>query len=171
MNCKAEFTCIDREDETCEYYVEGEKYRCKNSYGDSCNSERAITKAVQDVLLNMDSLLHNSSRDWTKDFSNENGNYINICINCDSSFIGYKRETVCKVCSTSLIGGINQAENERDHLLKEIDQFEHETFTAEERVLIEGLVNTELWRCENSIFSRSSGGIKPILKSILEKVK
>lgn len=40
------------------------------------------------------------NRNWTEDFTHENGNYQNICIKCNHEFIGYKRRQVCKVCST-----------------------------------------------------------------------
>lgn len=36
--------------------------------------------------------------DWPEDRELENGNYQNICYNCDSVFIGYKRRTECKKC-------------------------------------------------------------------------
>lgn len=37
-------------------------------------------------------------RDWVDDTSLENGNYFNLCVICEESFVGYKRRTVCKVC-------------------------------------------------------------------------
>ena len=45
-NCIAKFVCIDREDMNCEFYIKGEKYRCKNSFGDYCTSGRANVNAV-----------------------------------------------------------------------------------------------------------------------------
>lgn len=38
-------------------------------------------------------------RDWTEDFSHENGNYHNRCVSCDHSFLGHKRRVVCRACS------------------------------------------------------------------------
>ena len=37
-------------------------------------------------------------RDWTEDFSHENGNYMNKCCICGETFIGYKRRVVCRIC-------------------------------------------------------------------------
>jgi hypothetical protein len=38
-------------------------------------------------------------RDWQEDFSNENGNYKNICTDCGNIFRGHKRRVICKMCS------------------------------------------------------------------------
>ena len=37
-------------------------------------------------------------KDWTEDFEHENGQYQNLCRECNSIFIGYKRRLVCKEC-------------------------------------------------------------------------
>ena len=47
LNCKAKFYCIDREDMNCKYYEEGEKYQCKHSYGEFCQSGRANLEAMK----------------------------------------------------------------------------------------------------------------------------
>ena len=39
-----------------------------------------------------------SERDWTEDFTEENGNYQNDCCRCTRPFLGNKRRLVCKVC-------------------------------------------------------------------------
>lgn len=39
------------------------------------------------------------SRDWTEDFSHENGNYQNVCCKCASHFMGHKRRVICKQCA------------------------------------------------------------------------
>lgn len=36
---------------------------------------------------------------WTEDYSHENGNYLNTCIECKRIFKGHKRRVICKVCS------------------------------------------------------------------------
>lgn len=41
-----------------------------------------------------------SDRDWSEDFSHENGNYFNNCIECKQQFKGHKRRVICKKCST-----------------------------------------------------------------------
>lgn len=41
-----------------------------------------------------------SVRDWTEDFSLENGMYSNHCVACHEQFVGYKRRVVCKLCAT-----------------------------------------------------------------------
>lgn len=38
------------------------------------------------------------ARDWTEDFSHENGQYQNTCVTCQRLFIGYKRRTTCRAC-------------------------------------------------------------------------
>lgn len=38
------------------------------------------------------------SKNWTEDFSHENGNYQNICMYCKDFFIGHKIRVVCKEC-------------------------------------------------------------------------
>jgi hypothetical protein len=45
-----------------------------------------------------DERLRQNSRDWTEDFSHENGNYSNKCISCGNSFNGHKRRIECKLC-------------------------------------------------------------------------
>lgn len=40
-----------------------------------------------------------SERDFPEDFSDENGEYVNICCVCKKEFCGHKRRVVCKVCS------------------------------------------------------------------------
>lgn len=36
---------------------------------------------------------------WEEDYEHENGNYINICIECSMPFKGHKRRVVCKMCA------------------------------------------------------------------------
>lgn len=36
---------------------------------------------------------------WTEDFTQENGNYMNVCTFCKNEFKGHKRRVVCKVCN------------------------------------------------------------------------
>lgn len=38
-------------------------------------------------------------RNWTEDFSHENGNYHCRCCICNNYFIGHKRRVVCKKCA------------------------------------------------------------------------
>ena len=38
-------------------------------------------------------------QDWPEDFKGENGNYLNICFDCQKQFIGHKRRLWCKLCS------------------------------------------------------------------------
>lgn len=37
-------------------------------------------------------------KDWTEDFSQENGNYRNDCVKCNSLFTGNKHRMFCKEC-------------------------------------------------------------------------
>ncbi len=39
-----------------------------------------------------------SAHDWPEDFGHENGAYMNVCVECKVTFIGYKRRLLCKVC-------------------------------------------------------------------------
>jgi hypothetical protein len=39
------------------------------------------------------------SRDWTEDFSHENGNYNCRCTHCGEMFVGHKRRVICKLCA------------------------------------------------------------------------
>ncbi|MEN9316092.1 MAG: hypothetical protein RIS35_2485 [Pseudomonadota bacterium] len=43
-----------------------------------------------------------ADRDWPGDATLENGNYFNLCVHCDRTFVGYKRRTVCRECATGL---------------------------------------------------------------------
>lgn len=42
---------------------------------------------------------HNPARDWSEDFADENGNYMNTCHSCQKVFFGYKRRVTCKLCA------------------------------------------------------------------------
>src|ERR1700759_4156825 len=42
-----------------------------------------------------------TERDWTEDFSHENGKYICHCVECKQKFMGHKRRAVCKQCAVS----------------------------------------------------------------------
>ena len=48
---------------------------------------------------NNDIVATTSSRDWSEDFENENGNYQNKCPQCKRFFMGNKHRITCKVCS------------------------------------------------------------------------
>lgn len=39
-----------------------------------------------------------SAGNWEEDFTHENGNYLNICLECKNTFRGHKRRVMCKVC-------------------------------------------------------------------------
>ena len=41
----------------------------------------------------------NSPKNWTEDYSHENGNYVNTCMFCKDQFFGHKRRVVCKECT------------------------------------------------------------------------
>lgn len=48
-------------------------------------------------------MIPKTSKDWTEDFTHENGNYINTCVDCRESFWGHKRRVVCKECNSPRI--------------------------------------------------------------------
>lgn len=39
-----------------------------------------------------------SARNWTEDYSHENGRHHCLCCKCGNGFIGHKRRVVCKEC-------------------------------------------------------------------------
>ena len=41
-----------------------------------------------------------STRDWTEDFTHENGQYLNECVHCGHTFTGHKRRVSCRSCSS-----------------------------------------------------------------------
>ena len=57
-----------------------------------------------------------SGRNWTEDFTHENGNYNNTCMYCDKNFIGHKRRIVCKLCdiqpTTQPVESVEELANE-----------------------------------------------------------
>lgn len=44
------------------------------------------------------------NRDFNEDSHMENGNYLNVCIECGSPFIGHKHRPVCRSCSNPPAG-------------------------------------------------------------------
>jgi len=40
-----------------------------------------------------------TDNDWPEDSDQENGNYFNKCMKCDSDFVGNKRRHFCKSCA------------------------------------------------------------------------
>lgn len=40
-----------------------------------------------------------SEKSFQEDYQHENGQYLNTCMVCQSTFAGYKRRVVCKVCT------------------------------------------------------------------------
>lgn len=42
--------------------------------------------------------LEESPRSWPEDYSDENGQYIQTCLNCNRQFMGHKRRVVCREC-------------------------------------------------------------------------
>lgn len=48
-------------------------------------------------------MTENHLKDWPEDFAEENGKYLNQCLNCKSSFYGHKRRMICKECEQGII--------------------------------------------------------------------
>lgn len=40
-----------------------------------------------------------SPKNWVSDFAFENGKYTNICLACDSTFLGHRRRRLCYQCA------------------------------------------------------------------------
>lgn len=45
-------------------------------------------------------MITDPEKDWPEDFTHENGNYINTCIECKEQFRGHKRRIICRECMT-----------------------------------------------------------------------
>lgn len=75
----------------------------------------AILKPLPPPAPPMGDLMSNvEDRNWTEDFSHENGKYINKCTICSHYFIGHKRRVICKKCDPLV------KEEEQDELWREI---------------------------------------------------
>ena len=57
---------------------------------------KAIAKI--DMFPDMKDIVLDMGRDWLEDTEHENGNYQNICGECQKLFMGHKRRVVCKLC-------------------------------------------------------------------------
>ena len=47
-------------------------------------------------------------KDWTEDFTHENGMYQNRCRTCNELFLGHKRRLICKECPTQELVNVDQ---------------------------------------------------------------
>lgn len=78
---------MNKEDNSAHSHTEGsEEHKDTTTY--STELEMLCLKNKQTYVKN-----------WTEDFSHENGNYVNNCIKCKHKFMGHKRRVVCKECS------------------------------------------------------------------------
>lgn len=57
-----------------------------------------FNKSHEHVMKWLDLWNEDNPRNWSEDFSHENGNYINTCCFCKLEFIGHKRKIICKRC-------------------------------------------------------------------------
>ena len=69
----------------------------------------------EDLLPDFD-----SPRNWTEDYTHENGNYINRCSNCKEGFFGNKRRFICKECDSKAIH--IQFTNKKSYTIEEIEK-------------------------------------------------
>lgn len=88
------------------------------------------------------------NRNWTEDFSHENGNYQNKCSRCELYFIGHKRRTVCKLCATQTKG------NEVETLVINEDRDDYLDAIIEAR---EPTAQTKEPESESKIFTKKGG--------------
>lgn len=44
---------------------------------------------------------NSESLNWTEDYGQENGRYVNRCTTCGFHFVGHKRRVTCKKCATA----------------------------------------------------------------------
>lgn len=77
-------------------YLFNSVLKAMEEYGIQKNTQEEVkAEPIKNVMGKID------PRDWTEDFSHENGNYLNPCIVCGNDFFGHKRRVICKVCATS----------------------------------------------------------------------
>ena len=69
----------------------------------------------EDLLPDFD-----SPRNWTEDYTHENGNYMNRCSNCKEGFFGNKRRFICKECDSKAIH--IQFTNKKSYTIEEIEK-------------------------------------------------
>jgi hypothetical protein len=55
-------------------------------------------KAAEERAEKAEARAQSINGDWPEDFTHENGNYLNKCCYCETTFKGHKRRVVCKVC-------------------------------------------------------------------------
>lgn len=71
----------------------GNIHTVKNVIGESGSHAETIKRA--DEWLKQ----ARNRRNWTEDFTHENGNYMNTCVYCKNEFKGHKRRVICKICN------------------------------------------------------------------------
>jgi len=89
----------------CGYCNIEENYRdtvCKHPENIDGKCDNPETFPEKCPLINYECLTNFSERDWTEDFSHENGNYLNKCLKCNKLFYGYKRRCICKLCKNKI---------------------------------------------------------------------
>jgi hypothetical protein len=76
---------------------------CSCRIGDKCKSpfiKALITfSEKKEDKPTPEHIFTDHERNWKEDFTHENGNYLNKCIECDHYFRGHKRRVICKLCS------------------------------------------------------------------------
>lgn len=50
-----------------------------------------------------------SQKDWIRDFTHENGQYVCRCVYCEALFYGHKRRVVCQQCTTTERAGASRS--------------------------------------------------------------
>ncbi len=53
-------------------------------------------------------------RNWTEDFSHENGRYMNSCLYCLGKFVGHKRRVSCRECFDKPMEEIDKSISKED---------------------------------------------------------
>jgi hypothetical protein len=79
----------------------------ENTLGEPEKEENTVKESISEIRI--------GPRSFPEDYSDENGNYLNVCGKCDNVFSGHKRRVRCKLCE-------NQVE-ERVEEKGEIDKF------------------------------------------------
>ena len=109
----------------CTKYINTESYSvpvvCKRAFllpvkeiDDSLNVVLDNQHEKEDLLPDFD-----SPRNWTEDYTHENGNYMNRCSNCKEGFFGNKRRFICKECDSKAIH--IQFTNKKSYTIEEIE--------------------------------------------------
>ncbi len=65
----------------------------------STDKKQTEAKTLPDPSVGSIDLFGDSERNWSEDFSHENGKYMRVCFACGQTFVGHKRRVQCRKCA------------------------------------------------------------------------